>query len=320
MRTEKLSPCARELRRVGGELALEVQRRVAGALGVVLVGDRRAEQGHDPVAGELVDRPLEAVDALAQDREEALHDPPPLLRVALLGELHRPHHVGEQHRHLLALPLERGAPTTDFSADRFTLRLARGLWRREVQGGVLPQDRLLELAQLSAGLDAELVDEHLAGRAVDLERLGLAAATVQAEHQLAAEPLAERELLDESLQLADELAVAAEREVGLDALLQRARVQLVQTGDLRLGPRLIGEVRQRRSAPQRKRLAQLPRRHLWVRAIGVGQQLLKSRNIQLGRIDKQHVARLARDESAVAELLAQPGDIDLDALGDRRWR
>ena len=90
-----------------------MQRRVAGAPGVVLVGDRRPEQGHDPVAGELVDRALEAVDALAEDREEAVHDPPPLLGVALLGELHRAHHVGEQHRHLLALALEGGAAGTD---------------------------------------------------------------------------------------------------------------------------------------------------------------------------------------------------------------
>ena len=97
---------AAELRRVGGELLLQVKRRVAGALGVVLVGDRGAEQRHDAVAGELVDRALEAVDALAEDREEALHDLPPLLGVASLGELHRAHHVGEQHRHLLALALQ----------------------------------------------------------------------------------------------------------------------------------------------------------------------------------------------------------------------
>ena len=54
---------AAQLRRVGGELALEIKRRVAGAPGVVLVGDRRAEQRHDPVARELVDRALEAMDA-----------------------------------------------------------------------------------------------------------------------------------------------------------------------------------------------------------------------------------------------------------------
>jgi hypothetical protein len=40
---------------------------------------------------------------VGEDREEALHDLAPLLRVVLLGEVHRPLHVGEQHGHLLAL-------------------------------------------------------------------------------------------------------------------------------------------------------------------------------------------------------------------------
>ena len=44
---------------------------------MVLVRDRRPEQGHDPVAGELVHRPLEAADAFGEQREEALHDLPP---------------------------------------------------------------------------------------------------------------------------------------------------------------------------------------------------------------------------------------------------
>jgi hypothetical protein len=55
-----------DVRREASELALEVHRGVAGAARVVLVGDRRAEQRHDPVAGELVDRALVAVDAVAR--------------------------------------------------------------------------------------------------------------------------------------------------------------------------------------------------------------------------------------------------------------
>ena len=97
---------------------------------MVLVGDRRAEQGHDPVAGELVDRALEAVDALAEDREEAVHDPPPLLGVALLGELHRAHHVGEQHRHLLALALQGAAAGADLLGE-----VLRGMRARVGRGG-----------------------------------------------------------------------------------------------------------------------------------------------------------------------------------------
>ena len=104
---------ATQLGGVGGELALQVEGGVARAPRVVLVGDRRAEEGHDAVARELVDGALEAVDALAEDREEAGHDRAPLLGVRLLGELHRAHHVGEQDGHLLSLALERCPPGAD---------------------------------------------------------------------------------------------------------------------------------------------------------------------------------------------------------------
>ncbi len=97
---------------LGAELAQpldQVQRGEAGALRMVLMGDGRAEDRHDPVAGELVDRALELVDAVAEDREEAVHD---VRRHSsgstLLGEVHRAHHVGEQHGHLLAFPFETG--------------------------------------------------------------------------------------------------------------------------------------------------------------------------------------------------------------------
>ena len=54
------------------------------------------------------DRALEAVNALGKDLEEAIHDLVPLLGIDLLGELHRALHVGEEHRHLLALAFEGG--------------------------------------------------------------------------------------------------------------------------------------------------------------------------------------------------------------------
>ena len=84
-----------------------LQRGEAGPGGVVLVRDRRPEQRHDPVAGELVDGALEPPDALGEQREEALHDLTPLLGIGLLGHVHRAHDVGEQDGHLLALAVER---------------------------------------------------------------------------------------------------------------------------------------------------------------------------------------------------------------------
>ena len=98
---------AAQLGGVAGDVLEHPQRRVAGAPRMVLVGDRRAEDGHDPVAGEFVDGPLELLDRPGEDREEALHDVAPLLGVVLLREVHRALDVGEQHGDLLALGIER---------------------------------------------------------------------------------------------------------------------------------------------------------------------------------------------------------------------
>ena len=50
----------------------QVQRGVAGALRVVLMRDRRAEERHDAVAGVLVHGAFEALHAVGEDREEAV--------------------------------------------------------------------------------------------------------------------------------------------------------------------------------------------------------------------------------------------------------
>ena len=133
MRTEKLRPCSRFTSRAYfAQIVAQLQRRVAGALGVVLVGDRRAEQRHDAVAGVLVDGALEAMHALREDAEE------PRRRMVchcsgstLLGECHRALHVGEEHRDLLALAFEGGLATVGFCR--------RGAWecRKRGAGGAL---------------------------------------------------------------------------------------------------------------------------------------------------------------------------------------
>ena len=63
-----------DLGHVTGEHVAQVQRRVARALRVVFVRDRRPEKRHDAVAGELVDEAFKALDALGEDGEEALND------------------------------------------------------------------------------------------------------------------------------------------------------------------------------------------------------------------------------------------------------
>jgi hypothetical protein len=75
---------------------------------VVLVGQRGAEQRHDPVAHDLIDGPLVAVDGLHHELEDGVEEFPRLLGVTVGEQLHRALEVGEEDRDLLALALESG--------------------------------------------------------------------------------------------------------------------------------------------------------------------------------------------------------------------
>jgi hypothetical protein len=122
-------PARRERARVVAERGHQVERGVAAAAGMVLVRDRRAEERHDAVAGELVDRALEAVDAGGQDLEEAVEDAMPLLGIDAFGQLHRVHDVGEEHRHELPLALEHAPVAPDLVRE-----VRRRDWRRRRDG------------------------------------------------------------------------------------------------------------------------------------------------------------------------------------------
>ncbi len=85
---------------------LETQGRQDGAAGVVLVRDRRAEQGHEAVAQELVDGPLVAVDRPQGELEEPVDQEMHDLRSEPLRQPSGPDHVAEDDGDLLALPFQ----------------------------------------------------------------------------------------------------------------------------------------------------------------------------------------------------------------------
>ena len=66
------------------------QRRMDGALRVILVGDRGAEQRHDPVAEELVHGALVAVHLGQHQFEGTIHQPVHVFRVEPFGERGEP--------------------------------------------------------------------------------------------------------------------------------------------------------------------------------------------------------------------------------------
>src|SRR5207344_1051574 len=98
----------------------------------------------------------------------------------------------------------------------------------------------------------ELVEERRARRSVRLEGFRLATRAIEREHQLRAEGLAQRVLGDQRLQLPHELGRATGREVGLDPLLDRRDVLLLEPGGLE---RELA-VAERIAAPETQRLAQ----------------------------------------------------------------
>ena len=70
---------------------------------VVLQRHRRAEHGHDPVAGELVHRPAIPFHHSSGPIDQLRHDLPQPLRPDGRGDVHGVHNIGEQDGHLLVL-------------------------------------------------------------------------------------------------------------------------------------------------------------------------------------------------------------------------
>ena len=56
-----------------------------------------------------------------------------------------------------------------------------------------------------------------------MERVSLPAAAIEREHRLAAQTLAKRVLRDKRLELRHQLVMAAERQFGVDAILDRRK-------------------------------------------------------------------------------------------------
>jgi len=107
-------------------------------------------------------------------------------------------------------------------------RLRRGSGELELERGVLLEHAALELPQTCGGIDPQLVGEHTPEGLVALERLRVAARSVQREHLLPAEALAMRLTADERLELADQLCVPSQLEVHLDPLLEAREMMLLE--------------------------------------------------------------------------------------------
>ena len=115
--------------------------------------------------------------------------------------------------------------------------------------------------------------------------------------------------------------MAAERELGLDQLFQCRDSQLGEPRDVALRERLVGEIRERRAAPQRQRVLEQRERALGPtgpqRRPALADEPLEPVRIQAARLELELVAMRPRDDRPVggAERLPQPRDMGLQGLG-----
>jgi hypothetical protein len=125
---------------------------------------------------------------------------------------------------------------------------------------------------------------------IRLESVGLTAGAVERQHELAAQPLAQRVGGDVGVELRHEVGAAAELEIRVDPLLDRGEPELVETSRLAPRERLVGEVGERRPAPEgeraRKGLRPLRRRQ----ARGALHGALEAHRVDRLRVDSEEIA------------------------------
>jgi hypothetical protein len=93
---------------VGADLVAafeQIQRRLESARRVVLVRDRRAEDGHHGVTDEFLDKTVEARDRPGEALEQRILKRAHILGVEPLGDGGEAREVGEHDRHLATIGL-----------------------------------------------------------------------------------------------------------------------------------------------------------------------------------------------------------------------
>jgi len=123
-------------------------------------------------------------------------------------------------------------------------------------GLVGAQDLQVESRQVGRRFHAQLLDEPLPGLLVHLEGRAAPPGRQQGAHQQAGQRLAHRVGDDQALKLGDQrglVSLTRRPQLGVDAVFQGGQPQLVEPGDRGPAEVRLGDVDQRRAAPQGER-------------------------------------------------------------------
>ena len=174
---------------------------------------------------------------------------------------------------------------------------------------VAVENPLLEPRQRLSRLEPELGREQPSRSSVRLECVGLAAGTVQRQHQLSPQPLLEAVLGEELLELRHELARGTAGQAGVEAQDDRLQALLLERPAPLAHAPLSSDVGKRVAAEQAERLAQQR-----LRALRIGARLLdeliETPHVELKRPRLERVARRPEDEQP-AEQPAQLREVDV---------
>ena len=176
---------------------------------------------------------------------------------------------------------------------------------------VVREDRLLEAPQLEPRLEPQLVAEHAPSLLERLERVRLAAAAIERQHQLPPQALPEGVVRERRAKRRRELPMLSERQRNLELLLERVHAQRFESARLVAEPRRTGQTLQRRSAPEGQRRPDRVRRATNVavaqRAARRREQLLEAHRVHAGVAHGVPIGRA--DDRALAQRRAKAGDV-----------
>jgi len=97
---------------------------------VILMGERGAEEGHDPVAHDLVDRAFIVMDGFHHALEDGIEELPGLLGVTVGKQFHGAFEVREEDGDLLPLAFQSGSGREDLLGEVLRRVALRGTLRR----------------------------------------------------------------------------------------------------------------------------------------------------------------------------------------------
>ena len=166
--------------------------------------------------------------------------------------------------------------------------------------------------QGGSGIDAELLGQRSPDVLIRRQRVRLPARRLERIHQLIPQPLAQRVLGRQFLQLGHQLGAPPQGQLSVDPVFASGQPQLRQPGDRGRGERGVRDIGQRRAAPlaqrpgqQRRSLSQTP---VGQRAAARANLLLEGTRIHAIVIHHEPVAGWAELHGVPADRTSQPRD------------